>query len=308
MAVDWKITFYFGQASFGWSESWYKNADDIIALKPAIEGYLKIRADMLGVQVSILGVRCSQVNTARVGRVFIAGLTPITNTDPPVNLTIPEKGNLAEDLAVKDPLSFDQIRACIRVETMAGQRRIGYKYLAGIPDQVSLTEPKVTSYQKPAVWWAAFKRLRAFIPQNLGVYATRLYNGTEDKLIVRWDKADAAPALIGAAINVADPINPGVGVKVALTGVRMKASGIRTPNGSWIVDHTSTGENSTQVIWLRNSELVDVTAIKSLGRIRLATPHIQAVTDLEPFRVGTHKRGGPFGQLRGRQTRKTYLT
>jgi len=305
MAADFKITTFYGQGAFGWSESWWKNAATLGALQEPVGVMLALRQAMLSTRVACLGVRISTFRLDRTGRVYAPGISAMFRGGP--SITIPEFGSIEDRPTGNDPITFDQVRACLRYEVVDGARRLSYRYLCGIPDQVSLTEPAVTHFGAPATWWLAYNAWRQYMRVNFLIHATKTGAVGETIPIIRWARIDAAAGVIGCVTKAGGPLNPLEGSRVVVTGVRMRARGVRSPNGVWVVDSTANGVAPEQTIYLRGSETRDIAQIKSPGKVRIQQDILVSFDDLFPFRTGIHRRGGPFGQLVGRRTTPQYI-
>lgn len=305
MASDFKMTWFYGQASFGWSESWWKNAADINALAAPIEAYSNFRANMLSKRVSLLGIRVSVMKQERSGRIYLPGVTKTSDTGPV--MTIPGTGFLDDVTQGSQLLTFDQIRATLRYELVSGTQRLCYRYLDGIPDQVSLTESSVTNFVDPTSWWDGYKAWRLFVKNNFTIHVTKDGTVGENKPIIQWVTQDPAGGLIGAVLDVTTPLVVAKGKEVQVSAVRMNNGAIRSPNGKWIVDSVVVETGVSQTIFLRSSETRDITQIKALGKIRTVKDLYAGFDQMTPYKVGTHKRGGPFGQLRGRLKTRNFV-
>lgn len=297
--ATFRISTFYGQAAFGWSETFWRDSPTIEGLHDFVEQLLALRAATLSQRVNFLGVRLSEDGNKRSSRLFIAGTTEMVKNGPV--LAVPPNGLLADRPSGQDPLTFDQVRAALQLEVLIGSRRLAFRYFCGIPDQVSGSEPDVTNFGKPASWWTAFNAWRNYASTNFTVRTTRTYAAGEDRPITKWVQQDAAPGLVGIQTDFAPALSPKNTDKVTVTGARLRAPGFKSPNGVWQVDSVVNGVAPTQTIYLRNSTSLDITQIITPGTVRIQVKAFVTITDLKPFRVGIHKRGGPFGQLLGRR-------
>jgi hypothetical protein len=305
--ADFKLTWFYGQAQFGWSESWWKTASNVNALASPIEAATNYRASMLSQRVSLLGLRVSCVKKERTGRVYLPGSSVAIQEGGTV-ISLPTNGALVDRVQVSDKLTFDQIRACLRYELLSGAQRLSYRYLDGIPDQVSLTESGVVDFSRPPDWWISFKAWSAYMSANFTIHTTRDYTEGESRPIIEWVTKDPAGGPIGAVLDVTTPLAVKKGDKVVVSAVRMRNGAIRSTNGTWTVDSITVQTGVSSTIFLRDSETRDITQIKALGKIRTVKDLLMPFDKITPYSVGTHKRGGPFGQLRGRLRTRNYVT
>lgn len=305
MPITYKVTQYFSQANFGWSETWWKTVSAYGDLRLPVATLMLRRANMLGTQVNTIGLRISEEGNQRSTRLYEPGASDWVKGGPVI--IVPRTGNIVDADFGQGIVGFDQVRACLRYEVLSGTKRLAFRYLCGIPDAVSATESAVTRFTEPAFWWDFYQAWRDWLLANFLIKATRSGADTDFKDIDAWTRSDAAPGNL--ILQIASDFTPPLkkSNRIYVSQAKMKASGIRSPNGQWIVESVTPGVGTTVLVELRQSEIIDINYIKYLGKVRAVVKQFVPFSDLFPFRVGTHRRGGPFGQLRGRARSKLYV-
>lgn len=293
---------YFGQAQTGWSETFWYPAGLGPTFYTKLESLCNARVNLLAANHKLLAVRVSVEGANRFTRLLLGGTaTKIDNGVAPI--TLPGVGK--EDglgTAVEGPP--DQVRAAMHLEMVRGGQRIGLRYLAGFPDKISNTEEVTLGKSVVSIWWNLFNTWRNEIINN-GWAIKLLDKGTAFPLapVLTYRLDEAGPSMLGAVISSAVPFTHTVGMKVALQGVRMSRRGLKSPNGTHIIDSvTIDAPLSQRTIWLRGTEGFDPSEFIALGKLRAVNLGYQQPTWIEPIRIGIHKRGKPFGSPVGRRT------
>lgn len=304
MAI-FKVTTYYQQAHFGWSETWYRNANTITDLKDPLTNLLQKRRDMLTSIHLFSGVRISQEGVTRSGQVLLPGISTLQGDEYPV--PVPYTGAKELGTLITSDIRPDQIRAALQLVIKAGTASLGIRYLAGIPDDVSRFEPGTTNFVNPSWWWQAYAAWRTAIINSWLVKVQVKTGAGTPQMISTWQKQATGGQLIGAVLPLGVSITVAPGDRVVVTGVRTRAGGQRGANGQWVVDSVTAGTSSTsQVIYLLNSAAIEPANFISLGKIRKQVYDYIAPSWITPHRVGTHRRGRPFGLLRGRVSTRRY--
>lgn len=296
-----RVTYFFGQASSGWSETWWHPDGLTTSLWDRITSFAEKRVAMLNTHHNLLAARVSEEGANRFTRLVLAGKrTRIDNGGKDV--TLPGRGK--EDGVggdIEGPP--DQVRSAMQIEVIRLGKRIGLRYLAGFPDDISLTEPATLNTDFAKQWWKLFGAWRLQVI-NDGWTIKELDKGAGFPLIAvqTYRLREAAPSVLGVVISSAQPFPNVVGQKVALQGVRTVSRGGWSPNGTYFIDGIDNNEMTGQrTIWLRGSEGYDPSDFATLGKVRAVSYTYVAPTWLEPLRVGVHKRGKPFGSPVGRR-------
>lgn len=296
-----RVTMYFAQEQTGWSETWWYPAGRGTAFYSKLQALCNKRVDLLAANHRLLAVRVTDEGANRFTRLFLAGgQTAVDGNGPIIN--IPGRGGEnGAGSSVEGPP--DQVRAALHLEVIRDAQRIGLRYLAGIPDKLSLTENPTLGKGVVTIWWDMFNSWRSELLQG-GWAIKALAKGGANPLInvLTYRIRAAAPSVLGVVIPSAQPWTNGVGSKVALQGVRMTRKGLESPNGTWIVDGTEVDTPAGQrTVWIRGTEGFDPNTFLTLGKVRAVAYEYQVPTWFEPIRVGVHKRGKPFGSPVGRR-------
>lgn len=296
-----RVTWYFGQGQSGWSETLYFPGGRSTSFYAKLETITNARVNMLAANHNLIAVRVTDEGANRFTRLIKAG-GKVQLDDNIQSITLPGRGGEnGTGSDVEGPP--DQLRAALHVEMIKDGQRIGLRYLAGIPDDISLTEPGTLNRQFNKVWYKLFNLWRRHIIDD-GWAIKALDKGTGFPLInvISYRIRTAAPSVLGVVIPLAATFTLGTGRKVALQGVTMTRRGLDTPNGQWIIDGTDTDTpGGIKTIWLRGTEGFDPNTFLTLGKIRGVSAAYIVPTWLEPTSVGVHKRGKPFGSPVGRR-------
>jgi len=299
---DYRITTFFSQANMGWSETWWKTASGLSELAPSLSRFLDHRNDLLTTFHNVIGCRVAIEGDARKSRLFTPGGSEIA---PGVNVIVPATG----DYPTESPMpNWDQVRAVMQFDTVRQGITLGKRYLSGMPDLTSKTEPNTIDGTKPTEWWKKWLQFTNFIKTN--GYAVKILDKTganPERKITKWVTRALAPNIAGVVTDIALSVNVVQGDKVMIRGSKMKSQGTKPINGTWVVDQvTEDGIAGTKTIFLRGTELYDVEKIKTLGKIRKQAYEYAVPDIIDWVRGGIHKRGKPSNSPRGRSTRKTY--
>lgn len=299
---DYRISTFFSQSNMGWSETWWKSASSLSELAPIVSRFLDHRNDLLTTYHNVIGCRIAIEGDARKSRLFTPGSSEV---GPGINVIVPAVG----DYPIASPLvEWDQVRAVMQYDTVRLGVTLGKRYLSGMPDLTSKTEPATINGTTPANWWDKWRQYINFIKTN--GFAVKILDktaGNPERKIVKWVTRALAPNIAGAVTAIAESVNVVVGDKVLIRGTKMKSQGTKPINGTWVVDQVEEDALAgTKTIFLRGTELFDVEKIKTLGKIRKQAYEYAVPDIIDWVRGGIHKRGKPSNSPRGRTTRKTY--
>ncbi len=295
MAI-YRITVFFGQSNMGWSESYYYDSSTLDTLASAINILLQTRVDLLTTIHEIDGVRISIEGDHRRSKLATAGPNEIS---PGVFLNIPAKGTYPGG---SQAIKYDQVRACMQIILAKTGVNLARRYFDGVPDELTATENDSLNTGNPPVWWAKWKEfIRLWKARGFSIKCLDKTGDNPERQIIRWVLRDTAPNVLGAMLNSAFALTVGVGDNIFIRGVKNKYSGIRSPNGKWVVDQVTVDDiGGTTTYWLRNATAFDPNIIKVLGFARKAK-YVYTIPDvIETSRAGIHKRGKRFGTPVGR--------
>lgn len=293
----YRFTMFFGQDKLGWSETYYKQATSVTEIAPQLTAFMASRCAILTDIHKVDAVRMSTEGNQRQSKLFTPGPAEIA---PGVFCTLPFQGSYPVG---SQRLAYDQVRACIQLDLSKLGIRQSIRYLDGIPDETTATENASLNFGNPPVWWNLYRQWITYWKNN--GWAIKFYDksgGNPERRIDRWVVRAAAPNIAGIVVNDATPVDVVVGDRLKIRGVKMKYDGIRSPNGTWIVDEVlAPAVPGTQTIYLRSATDFDTTLIKSLGFARKLKFDYLVPDVIEGLRAGIHKRGKRFGTPLGRK-------
>jgi len=300
--MAFRITTFFEQSGLGWSETWWHNADTMVSLASPLNNLLSARAKLLNADHKFSGVRVATYGVARKSRSFLPGPNAVSES---VQVVVPPQGTYPVPSA---GLPADQVRAVMQYECMVDALSLGTRYLSGIPDELSKTENNTVNFNSPVQWWQLWKNYVTTIKTSgFGIDVQTRGAANPDKPIIGYVRNALAPGLLGAVFALGSSPATARGSRVALRGAKMLNNGLKSPNGTWVVDSVvEDAPNSTVTVFLQNSAAFDPLSIKTLGAMRPILKGIVAPTLIDVRRVGTHKRGKASFLPVGRVTRRTY--
>lgn len=303
----YRTTVFWGQATDGASETYWTPDQGAASACVTIQQMLNLRTQMLNQLQYWQGVRVAVEGTKRSSQLFLPGSTPFFDSGK--ELAVPGAGTLpptgSNGLA-------DQFRAVLQLQVRFGTARSTYRYLSGIPDAISLTEPVTFTRGTAQTWWNAFDAWRSYLlSSGWQIRAQVLPPAATAYPVVSLVQQEAAPGLVGIVIGVGDPAPTIlVGGKIALQGMRA-AKGTRssTMNGTWYVDSTSLVSTGRLAVFLRGSQGIDPAAQRftNMSTLRVVTYSLYPLIGFNSHRVGIHKRGKPSLGPRGRRLSRPSL-
>lgn len=321
MAVIYKAKFDFRQAQFSWSEAWFSagavEADEIAT---RVNRYLRFRSAMLYTNQSIMGVQLSQYRSTsddifgqRVSRYYQPGTQPI-EPGSPFNLEIPASGLRTvvppvgpTSVTPQDVRHPDQVRAALQLEVVWDGGAKSVRYLAGIPDGVSFTEPQTLNIWGDPGWQASFQNWAKEVQDNWAVRVIQPYSLVPEVPILRVVQESAAPSNIGIVVASPAPTLP-LNHKILIRGSRTKIRGYPSLNGTWTVASFSDAFATNQtVFYLSGSEAGLAAQYKKPGMMRPKRYGLATIRSIRPTGVGIHKRGGTTRTPRGRRQTRALL-
>lgn len=297
-AVYWRVTFHFNYRNRGFSETYFRNATDMVALIGPVQDYLDARLATQPPEVTVGGVRITQDGKSRFGRTFLPG-SAFVGTGSDV-LTIPKTGHFSTSPAT----AFDRAKVCMQMELTSGTSRIGFRYFDLIPDEATGTEPGELVYGTPPLWWDVWKLYRVYLRDSGWlVKVTAPTDSTKEAEIKSWSLSAGPGTEWQAVLQPETALTIPTGrVRVAVRGVRQKYSGRQTPNGRWDVKSftADTGAHTLSIV-LAQTQGLDLNQLTSQGKMYVVTPQYVPITNVFAYSTANHKRGGPFPRSVGRR-------
>jgi hypothetical protein len=307
----WKIDPVWNQHVMGVSESYITGVVSDSVLATTVANLIDRRNAMLyrdyhhwvGIRVSRMPTDLNVTQPARESRVYLPGVNEL---DTGGKVTVPARGGAVDVTGFLSPP--DQLRAVLQYRVKYDDTRSTIRYLSGIPDGVSLTEPGTFSFAGNLGWGNELSAFSAFIVANCYVVAL-LNTGDYDTVPARkLSLAGASPSALVVSVDTASAKPIAVGNKIMLTGFRRKA-GKPGPslNGTFYVDAISTTVFTGLTSYtLRIDPITDPSDWKVFGTVRKKGYGYFSIQKVDPYRVGIHQRGRPSLAPRGR--RLTRLT
>lgn len=307
-----KVTLYFSHGKFGASESYYWNPEDLIShdhFAFPLQQWVERRNNLLDSNHQIDGVRVATTASPKVSRLFVPGLNVIKR-DPlqDVSTTIPLKGGYTSGSSTTP--SWDQFRSVLHVRVTTADGKSSLRYMSGIPDITSGTEPATLNSTAPAAWWDKFREFERYSgEEGFSVQHSAQDRNTGYADIEYFVSRATAPNLLGLVV-VGDSWNPAVGASAPgcqLSGQRLKASAGFKLAGHYKVAAVAT-ESGRRVIYLQDTDGAALAYIRSPGRVRTTSFGTSPIVSMTPIRVGIRQRGNGSNRVVGRRRNLPRLT
>lgn len=297
-----RTTIFFGQATDGASETYWTSDQSARQAASNIQSLLNNRANLLNTNQYFQGARVSIEGQKRSSQLILPPGAEFF-FDSGVGISCPATGTFS-------PLDIngqaDQFRATLQQKFKFGPNRSANRYLSGIPDAISVTEPATFTRNNAIQWWSNLDKFRAFLTNGgWQIKAQVLPPATAAYGIAAVISQSVAPFLLGVTALVGDPApNIPIGQRIVLQGFR-PAKGTRawTLNGTWYVDSTQFVSTGYLNVWLRGSAGLVAADQRFTDKslMRIVSYSFYPITDIGTQRVGIHKRGKPSLAPRGRR-------
>jgi hypothetical protein len=303
----YKVTTIWNQSVMGVSETWYTPDQSDASIQKTIQQMIALRSNCMYQIQPFVGIRVSLYGAKRQSKVILPPGGPLA--DPFNFLQVPATGTLPGGTSTTRP---DQLRAVIQLTIAYNNTRRTLRYLSGIPDAYSVTEPATFNPGAAGAWGTAFDQWRSYLVNTGWQIQARLLTGDYTPApVIGVTVQAAAPSLLGIVVVAATAPAFAQGQKVALSHFRPK-KGTRdlTVNGMWTIDSVNTTlVPGNLIVYLRNSSGIDpdsvrFTANSTIQRVGYGLFPVQSIN---PYRVGIHKRGRPSLAPRGRRLSRPTL-
>lgn len=301
----YRITTGYGQANMGWSESWYSPDDEAPAIAPKLNALLMARAKLLWDVHSFIGVRIAQVGSRRKSIYLPAGQRFWNAAGQ--NVIIPPKGLKTGAGQSTRP---DQLRVAMQLRVTYGTGFQTLRYLAGIPDSISATEPVTDDLQGDKQWVNDFANYLGLLIGD-GWQINALDQTNQERTIRSITLQEAAPGLVGVGVLTGETLAAQPGDRVHIRGMTVNPclANRKTLNGVWVVDTVNTTLTTGQVVYfLKGTQGTDITRFRFLGSIQKVGKAFADITAINVHRVGIHRRGKPFASPVGRRKTRACLS
>lgn len=307
---QYRMTVFFNQSVLGWSETyWSRGLVSPATMASLITQYCDQRTSFMFNNQEVVGVRCAEIEASGIAgtvkrKSFF--LTPGNWLFPGTNsqILIPSRGKLVL-AGARNP---DQVRAAIQLRLTYDVGFTTTRYLAGISDQVTFTEPGSVNFNGDPSWHSAYQ---AYLTHLETVWAIRAR--TNISIDPEIDVEDLTNASVGPS-NLGVIVSTGVGPsllmskKVQLKGFRPCHRHVASINGTYRLASINTTQIPGKIIYyLRGTEGATAGDYKTLGTIQQVNYVTQSIQSAYAIRVGIHKRGGPSTSPRGRRLTRATL-
>lgn len=305
----YRCSFHFNYSNEGYSETWWIRGSSLAGIFPKIDEYVTNRLAWQPTTVELGGVRVAVEGQSRKGRTLFAGRNH-GETPTSADLTLSRRGSyiLSGDL-------WDLNQLAIQTEVIFGGQKLGFRYFGILPDAVSGTGNDPLNMGAVPLWYTAWKAWRD--STLAGGWLTRITQAVVggEGIVSRpeipikgWQRGAGADAdwqivVTGAAV----PAGWATGARVVIRAARMKYSGVKSPNGTWYISELPTPtEAGTFIATLKGTAGLSLQYLANTGVVYLAGSTYVAPSNLAPYSVTKHKRGGPFPRTVGRVRRPRF--
>lgn len=302
---QYRFTAMFNQSVIGWSETyWSRGLVSPPSMASLITAYMDARTAFLFSNQEVVGIRCAEIEAAGIPGATVKRksffLTPGNWVFPGTasQILIPSRGKRL----LASGFNPDQVRAAIQMRLTYDVGYTATRYLAGISDQVSYTEPGTVSLGGDSSWTAAYTNYLNHLATAWAIRART--NVTIDPEVPVEDlvSATTGPSVMGVVCATGSGPTLLMSKKVALKGFRPCRRSVPSINGTYRVSSINTTQIPGKIIYfLRGTEWVVPSDYNTLGTIQQVNYVIQSIQGVYTMRVGIHKRGRPSAAPRGRR-------
>lgn len=300
-----RVTFFFNQSVMGWSETYISKDVAANGAAAVIQRLINARNQILWREENKwVGVRDAIVGLTRNSQAYLPGSNKYFGGG---TLTVPAQGQrVSLGGSTETP---DQLRAVLQFLVIFDGTRKAIRYLSGIPDGLSQSEPGTFNLTANPDWVSNFNAFLDLLVSDgwrvQGIVApTPLNNVPVQALVVH----DPAPGLLGIGMTSATLPALGDPPLVHLRGFRRRGRGGVSLNGKFYVDSVNTTLRSGLTFWfLRGTSGNNPEDWKVLGKVQPVVNSDFAIQSTRIYRVGIHKRGRPSMAPRGRRLARLTL-
>lgn len=303
----YKVTVMWNQSVMGVSETLYTPDVSGSQLATVLQKYLQSRFNLLFQNQYMVGVRIALYGSKRQSVVLLPPYDVLPQTQ--LTVQIPASGKLTAGQSFGSP---DQLRGVLQNRISYGDTRNVLRYMSGIPDEVSATEPATVNFGRDPSWKQALDNYYAGVVADRWQIRARSVTGANAPASVTGVTSEAAaPSLLGIVLPAATAPPIVQGSQVSLQHFRpAKFTRSATVNGTWTVDSVNaTLVPGSLIVYLRNSGTIDPATVRltALSTIQLIGYQLYPIQQMTWVRVGIHKRGRPSMAPRGRRLARPTL-
>lgn len=308
----WKLDPVFVQHVMGASESYITGEQTSAGLATLFQNLIDRRSallfrdyhKMVGWRATRLADDPNEPQSGRESRPYLPGDNEL---DSGGKINIPASGGATEATGFLTPP--DQFRAVLQYRVKFGTASSSIRYLRGIPDGVSRTEPGTIKWEGNTGWRDEFTAFGALLVASFYVLALSKTGDYAPIKVKKLSLAGASPSPIVVSVLTSEAKPIGVGDFIKLAGFRRKKDKPgATLNGRYYVDGVSTTlfTNLTSYT-LRMDPVGDPNDFKILGKARKEGWAYQKITKVDPYRIGIRQAGRPSLAPRGRRVTRLSL-
>jgi len=299
--ANYRFSFFWNQSVMGVSETYWTRDTNASGAAGLLQQLLSLRSQMMWQNQPTVGVRVAIEGQKRTA----ALLVPPKDLFPGTNQLVAIPGTGVQPIAGRgtDP---DLLRTVLQLRLNYDDGRSTLRYLSGIPDISTGTEPTTFDNGKLASWFKSYTTWWNFLVDS-GWMIKCLDKSPQNPAFspIGLVKQPLGNMFTGVALPAVPAPNIIRGDKVLLRGFR-PAKGVRTAtmNGTWYVDSVdSTTVAGEVIIYLRGSQLVDpaLQRFTDMSTVQKAVKTLRAIQAVTWVRAGIHKRGRPSIAPRGRR-------
>lgn len=300
-----RVTMFFNQSVLGWSETYVSRDVAGTGAADLFQRLINRRNDLLfHDEHKWVGVRDALVGLTRQSNVYLPGESKYIGGG---SIIVPAQGNRV-DLpgVVEDP---DLVGTSLQYLVRFDGNRKAIRYLVGLPDGVSRTQPATMNFLLNPDWKSKFDAFVAQLSSDSwavqGIVAPTAVNNVPVQALVVHDPA---PGILGVGMLSATLPALGDPPLVHLRGFRRRGRGGISLNGKFYVDSVNTTLRSGLTFWfLRGTAGVNPDDWKILGKVQPVQSDFFTIQSAVEYRVGGHRRGRPSMAPRGRRLARLTL-
>lgn len=307
----YRVTMFLTQSTMGWSETyWTRTNVAATNIAPMISGLTAKRSMVAWTNQQFAGVRVADLGTdvnELVGKRKSILLLPGAGKLNGVSYGIPTTGSLSVTGVVNEPRP-DQVRSALNLRLGWGDGYSTTRYLVGVPDKVSSTEPATLDLGADGLYLTSLNAWRAELTDRWAILA-KVQPPDEPYIPGRGlTRREASPTDLGVLVDSTATPSILFGEKVHLRGWRSKKKGVISLNGTYRVSGVNTTLSPGQVIYyIGNTAGANPFDYPIFGTIQRVRNYLAAIQEVTPVRVGIHKRGRPSTAPRGRRLTRVSL-
>lgn len=307
--MPYKMTYYWNQSVMGVSETWIFSANTPSGAATQINGWLAARQLLMFDNQFSVGIRISQVN---LNGPFVAPSTRKSYLGKPgASIYVPGGANPinlftnGKNSSTPGANQPDTVRQCLMYKVQYNGSFETQRYLSGIPDGITYTEPQTINWGNQSLWLSNWNAFRTFVTANCQIQYQTMATALNRIAVNGLVNASTAPSYLGIQVAGGSLGTVVPGTKIHLRGFRPpKGTRNATINGVWTVNSYVAGTSGgLDTIYLNNSQALtpDMISLRGTPTAQLVTYQLSSIDALLSAAIVPHKRGRPTLAPRGRR-------